>query len=102
MLTNTNVFVGATVYEVTMYGPALLGIVDRTFDTLKRPGMVHSIRLDDCIPYGTFKLQTVMYWSRGRWRNRLNRTAEYKVCNALVPTEEGPWTAQHHSSRPPP
>jgi hypothetical protein len=102
MLTAANVHVGATVYEVTRYGPALLGVVDRTFDTLKRPGIVHSIRLDDCIPYGTFNLQTVLYWSRGRWCNRLNRTVDYKVCNALVPTEEGPWTAQHHSYPPQP
>lgn len=98
MLTNTNVVVGATVYEVTMYGPALLGIVDRTFVLLKRPGTVHSIRLDDCINCGTFQLQTVLYWSRGQWRNRLNRTAEYRVCNVLASTEEGPWSAQHHSS----
>ena len=79
MLTNRNAVVGAAVYEVTTYGPALLGIVDRTFESLKRPGTVHSIRLDDCIPYGKFQLQTVLYWSRGRWCNRLNRTAEYKV-----------------------
>lgn len=92
MLTNTNVVVGATVYEVTMYGPVLLGNVDRTFESLKRTGTVHSIRLDDCIAYGTFQLQTVLYWSRGRWCNRLDRTAEYKVCNALISTEDGPWT----------
>lgn len=98
MLTNTNVSVGSSVYEVTMYGPALIGIVDRTFESLKRPGTVHSIRLDDCIPYGKLQLQTVLYWSCGRWRNRLNRMAEYKV----VPTEEASWTMQRHSSRPPP
>lgn len=102
MLTNTNVFVGATVYEMTMYGPALLGDVDRTFESPKRAGTVHSIRLDDCIPYGKFQLQTVLYWSRGRWCNRLNKRVEYKVCNGSVPTEEGPWTTQRHSSRPSP
>ena len=89
---------GATVYEVTVYGPVLLGTVDRTFDSPRRPGMVHSIRLDDCISYGRFQLQTVLYWSRGRWRNRLNRTAKYKVCTITAPnTDDGPWTTQHHS-----
>lgn len=90
MLTTANVHVGATVYEVTMYGPALLGVVDRTFESHIRPGTVQSIRLDDCILYGTFQLQTVLYWSRGRWRNRLNKTVEYKVCNALETTNYRP------------
>lgn len=94
MLTNTDGVVGVMVYEVTTYGPALIGIVDRTFESLKRPGTVHSIRLDDCIPCGNFQLQTVLYWSRGRWCNRLNRTAEYTVCGAVVPVA---WTAQHYS-----
>ena len=80
MLTTANVHVGATVYEVTMYGPALLGVIDRTFESLKRPGTVQSIRLDDCISFGTFQLQTILHWSRGRWYNRLNRTTEYMVC----------------------
>jgi hypothetical protein len=102
MLTNTNVLVGAAVYEVTGYGPALIGIVDRTFESLKLPGTVHSIRLDDCIPYGKFQLQTVLYWSRGRWCNRLNKRVEYKVRNALVPTEDGPWTTQRHLFQPSP
>ena len=80
MLTTANVHVGATVYEVTMYGPALLGVIDRTFESLKRPGTVQSIRLDDCISFGMFQLQTILHWSRGRWYNRLNRTTEYMVC----------------------
>lgn len=86
---------GAAVYEETMYGPTLIGIVDRTFDSIRRPGMVHSIRVDDWITLGNFRFQTILYWSRGRWRNRLNRQAEYRVCNAQV-QEGNLWTTKNH------
>lgn len=84
MLTTANVHVGASVYEVTMYGLSYIGTVDRTFNSLKRPGMVHSVRLDTCIPCGGrgLQVQTVLYWSRTRWKNRLDRRAEYIVRSA--------------------
>ena len=73
--------VGSLVYEESAYGPLLIGVVDRTFASVRRGkvGRLHSIRLDDTVACGRFELQTILVWSRGRWRNRLRTHARYIV-----------------------
>lgn len=75
------VTVGALVYEESPYGPLFIGVVDRTFASVRRGkvGQLHSIRLDDTITCGRFEVQTVLVWSGGRWRNRLRKHARYTV-----------------------
>ena len=73
--------VGARVYEESAYGPLFIGTVERVFSSVRRgrTGRVHSVRVDDTIVCGRFELQTVLVWSRGRWRNYLRKHARYVV-----------------------